>query len=220
MLQYTIQVPFVLSQSKQCIIVQRWWIGPNTRKAKTYVRPTSSPRDCRAWLVRPPHRSSTTESSPLMRCVLLQRTRKRRVRDIWGNWCDAKDLEGHTYEVCYINTRVQLVMTFFFDSVCLCVHQHLSAEELARRREEMKKHPKPCKIYRFRGSVWTLPPSPHYWIPKSLDVRLSKCILPHSFRSVDPFQLIPCRSFGEEVQVGSTDKTHTDYTFLLFLSLK
>lgn len=30
---------------------------------------------------------------------LLQRTRKRRVRDVWGNWCDAKDLEGQTYEV-------------------------------------------------------------------------------------------------------------------------
>lgn len=74
------------------------------------------------------------------------------MRDIWGNWCDAKDLEGHTYEVCYIDTRVQLVTTFF-DSVCLCVHQHLSAEELAQRREEMKKHPKPCKISRFRGSV-------------------------------------------------------------------
>lgn len=31
---------------------------------------------------------------------VLQRTRKRRVRDLWGNWCDAKELEGQTYEVC------------------------------------------------------------------------------------------------------------------------
>lgn len=145
-----------------------------------------------------------------MWCVLLQRTRKRRVRDIWGNWCDAKDLEGHTYEVCYIDTRVQLVTTFF-DSVCLCVHQHLSAEELARRREEMKKHPKPCKISRFRGSVWT-PPAP-LLNSQSLNVCLSKCILPHSFRSVDPFQLIPCRSFGEEVQVSRRDKIHISFIF-------
>ncbi|KAI4828763.1 hypothetical protein KUCAC02_022839 [Chaenocephalus aceratus] len=41
--------------------------------------------------------------------------------------------------------------------------------ELALRREEMKKHPKPCKIPRFKGSF-------------------------------DPFQLIPCRYFGEDVQ--------------------
>ncbi|KAK5907317.1 hypothetical protein CesoFtcFv8_005183 [Champsocephalus esox] len=72
------------------------------------------------------------------------RTRKRRVRDVLGNWCDSKDLEGQTYE-------------------------HLSAGELALRREEMKKHPKPCKIPRFKGSF-------------------------------DPFQLIPCRYFGEDVQ--------------------
>lgn len=42
----------------------------------------------------------------------------------------------------------------FYDSLCL--HQHLSAEELARRREERKKHSKPCKISRFRGSAWCL----------------------------------------------------------------
>lgn len=30
---------------------------------------------------------------------LPQRTRRRRVRDPWGNWCDAKDLEGQTFEV-------------------------------------------------------------------------------------------------------------------------
>lgn len=54
---------------------------------------------------------------------------------------------------------------------------------------------------------------PHYRIPKSLDVCLSKCILPHTFRSVDPFKLIPCRSFGEEVQVSSTNKIHISFIF-------
>ncbi|XP_069555253.1 histone H2A deubiquitinase MYSM1 isoform X1 [Brachyistius frenatus] len=72
------------------------------------------------------------------------RTRKRRVRDIWGNWCDAKDLEGQTFE-------------------------HLSAEKLALHRGEMKKQPRPCKMSRYRGGF-------------------------------DPFQLIPCRSFEEDVQ--------------------
>ncbi|XP_067453588.1 histone H2A deubiquitinase MYSM1 [Thunnus thynnus] len=84
------------------------------------------------------------EAYQLAQRLQSMRTRKRRVRDIWGNWRDAKDLEGQTYE-------------------------HLSAEELALRREEMKKQPKPCKIPRYRGSV-------------------------------DPFQLIPCRYFGEDVQ--------------------
>ncbi|XP_035509743.1 histone H2A deubiquitinase MYSM1 [Morone saxatilis] len=84
------------------------------------------------------------EAYQLAQRLQSMRTRKRRVRDIWGNWRDAKDLEGQTYE-------------------------HLSAEELALRREEMKKHPKPCKMSRFKGSF-------------------------------DPFQLIPCRSFGEDVQ--------------------
>ncbi|XP_078141873.1 histone H2A deubiquitinase MYSM1 [Centroberyx gerrardi] len=84
------------------------------------------------------------EAYQLAQRLQSMRTRKRRVRDTWGNWCDAKDLEGQTYE-------------------------HLSAEELALRREEMKKQPKPCKMSRHRGSF-------------------------------DPFQLIPCRSFGEDVQ--------------------
>ncbi|XP_052032728.1 deubiquitinase MYSM1 isoform X2 [Apodemus sylvaticus] len=53
------------------------------------------------------------------------RTRKRRVRDPWGNWCDAKDLEGQTFE-------------------------HLTVEELARREEEERgkptKFPKASKL--------------------------------------------------------------------------
>ncbi|XP_078263436.1 histone H2A deubiquitinase MYSM1 isoform X2 [Rhinoraja longicauda] len=47
------------------------------------------------------------------------RTRRRRVRDPWGNWREAKDLEGQTFE-------------------------HLTAEELAKRhKEELNKSPKP-----------------------------------------------------------------------------
>ncbi|XP_029286452.1 histone H2A deubiquitinase MYSM1 isoform X2 [Cottoperca gobio] len=84
------------------------------------------------------------EAYQLAQRLQSMRTRKRRVRDLWGNWCNSKDLEGQTYE-------------------------HLSAGELALRREEMKRQPKPCKISRFRGSF-------------------------------DPFQLIPCRTFGEDVQ--------------------
>ncbi|XP_053738935.1 histone H2A deubiquitinase MYSM1 isoform X1 [Synchiropus splendidus] len=83
------------------------------------------------------------EAYQLAQRLQSMRTRKRRVRDTLGNWCDAKDLEGQTYE-------------------------HLSAEELALQREKLKKV-KLCKASRQLGSV-------------------------------DPFQLIPCRSFGEEVQ--------------------
>ncbi|CAB1426947.1 unnamed protein product [Pleuronectes platessa] len=84
------------------------------------------------------------EAYQLAQRLQSMRTRKRRVRDLLGNWCDAKNLEGQTYE-------------------------HLSAEELALRREEMKRRPRPCKMSRYRGSF-------------------------------DPFQLIPCRAFGEDVQ--------------------
>ncbi|XP_062251306.1 histone H2A deubiquitinase MYSM1 isoform X2 [Platichthys flesus] len=84
------------------------------------------------------------EAYQLAQRLQSMRTRKRRVRDLLGNWCDAKNLEGQTYE-------------------------HLSAEELALRREEMKRRPRPCKMSRYRGSF-------------------------------DPFQLIPCRTFGEDVQ--------------------
>ncbi|XP_043075354.1 LOW QUALITY PROTEIN: histone H2A deubiquitinase MYSM1 [Puntigrus tetrazona] len=86
------------------------------------------------------------EAYHLAQRLQSMRTRKRRIRDMWGNWCDAKDLEGQTYE-------------------------HLSAEELAIRREEMKKMgPKPSKLPKQRGSL------------------------------IDPFQLIPCKAFGEETE--------------------
>uniref|UniRef100_A0A8C1Y3X7 Myb-like, SWIRM and MPN domain-containing protein 1 n=1 Tax=Cyprinus carpio TaxID=7962 RepID=A0A8C1Y3X7_CYPCA len=86
------------------------------------------------------------EAYHLAQRLQSMRTRKRRIRDMWGNWCDVKDLEGQTYE-------------------------HLSAEELAIRREEMKKKgPKPSKLPKQRGSL------------------------------IDPFQLIPCKAFGEETE--------------------
>ncbi|KAG9282698.1 histone H2A deubiquitinase MYSM1 isoform X1 [Astyanax mexicanus] len=77
---------------------------------------------------RPVDRSRLKESRDSLEAYQLaqrlqsMRTRKRRVRDMWGNWCDAKDLEGQTYE-------------------------HLSAADLSLRREEMKKRqPRPCKF--------------------------------------------------------------------------
>ncbi|NXO03858.1 MYSM1 deubiquitinase, partial [Rhinopomastus cyanomelas] len=88
----------------------------------------------------------TVETYQLAQRLQSMRTRRRRVRDPWGNWCDAKDLEGHTFE-------------------------HLSAEELAKRREEEKL--KPAKS--SKGS------------------RQMKS-------SFDPFQLIPCCLFTEEKQ--------------------
>ncbi|KAM9762755.1 histone H2A deubiquitinase MYSM1 [Menidia menidia] len=84
------------------------------------------------------------EAYQLAQRLQSMRTRKRRVRDLWGNWRDPKDLEGQTYE-------------------------HLSAEELAQRREAARRQAKPCKMSRCRGSF-------------------------------DPFQLIPCRSFEEDMQ--------------------
>ncbi|XP_023194662.1 histone H2A deubiquitinase MYSM1 isoform X2 [Xiphophorus maculatus] len=76
---------------------------------------------------KPKEGKDVLEAYQLAQRLQSMRTRKRRVRDIWGNWCDARDLEGQTYE-------------------------HLSAEELAQRREEMKKQPKPGKTSRYRGS--------------------------------------------------------------------
>ncbi|XP_067996807.1 deubiquitinase MYSM1 isoform X2 [Melanerpes formicivorus] len=88
----------------------------------------------------------TVEAYQLAQRLQSMRTRRRRVRDPWGNWCDAKDLEGQTFE-------------------------HLSAEELARRREEEKL--KPAKSSKGSRQI------------KS---------------SFDPFQLIPCCVFTEEKQ--------------------
>ncbi|XP_006862552.1 PREDICTED: histone H2A deubiquitinase MYSM1 [Chrysochloris asiatica] len=97
--------------------------------------------------VRIRDRKDTVEAYQLAQRLQSMRTRRRRVRDPWGNWCDAKDLEGQTFE-------------------------HLSAEELARRREEEK-----CK-----------PVNKSFKVPRSTK------------SSFDPFQLIPCNFFNEEKQ--------------------
>ncbi|XP_044156997.1 deubiquitinase MYSM1 [Bufo gargarizans] len=55
----------------------------------------------------------TLEAYELAHRLHSMRTRRRRVRDPRGNWCDARDLEGQTFE-------------------------HLSAAEVAIRREKMK----------------------------------------------------------------------------------
>uniref|UniRef100_A0A8D2L6S1 Myb-like, SWIRM and MPN domain-containing protein 1 n=1 Tax=Varanus komodoensis TaxID=61221 RepID=A0A8D2L6S1_VARKO len=94
--------------------------------------------------MRPREGKDTIDAYQLVQRLQSMRTRRRRVRDPWGNWCDARDLEGQTFE-------------------------HLSAEELAKRREEEKhKPPKASKAQR------------------------------HSKSTFDPFQLIPCCSFTEE----------------------
>ncbi|NXY82083.1 MYSM1 deubiquitinase, partial [Alcedo cyanopectus] len=94
---------------------------------------------------RPREGRDRVEVYELAQRLQSMRTRRRRVRDPWGNWCDAKDLEGQTFE-------------------------HLSAEELARRREDEKLKPAKSKGSRQVKS------------------------------SFDPFQLIPCCLFTEEKQ--------------------
>ncbi|XP_054547721.1 deubiquitinase MYSM1 isoform X2 [Talpa occidentalis] len=78
--------------------------------------------------VRIRDRKDTVEAYQLAQRLQSVRTRRRRVRDPWGNWCDAKELEGQTFE-------------------------HLSAEELARRGEEEKCKPvKSSKVPRSTKS--------------------------------------------------------------------
>uniref|UniRef100_A0A8B9P9Q3 Myb-like, SWIRM and MPN domain-containing protein 1 n=1 Tax=Apteryx owenii TaxID=8824 RepID=A0A8B9P9Q3_APTOW len=50
----------------------------------------------------------TVEAYQLAQRLQSMRTRRRRVRDPWGNWCDAKDLEGQTFEVpfCFLNSLI------------------------------------------------------------------------------------------------------------------
>ncbi|KAJ6662589.1 hypothetical protein lerEdw1_011726 [Lerista edwardsae] len=103
-----------------------------------YNRPQSADK------LRPKEGKDAIEAYRLVQRLQSMRTRRRRVRDPWGNWCDARDLEGQTFE-------------------------HLSAEELAKRKEdERNKPPKASKGQRSNKS------------------------------SFDPFQLIPCCSFTEE----------------------
>ncbi|MFT7808933.1 histone H2A deubiquitinase MYSM1 isoform X2 [Arapaima gigas] len=90
----------------------------------------------------------TLEVYQLAQRLQSMRSRKRRVRDMWGNWCYAKDLEGQTFEV--VVPSVQMCLWF---TVCSLL----------------------------------------------------------SVSSFDPFQLIPCQSFGEEKQVR-----FEDFIYVLF----
>ncbi|XP_039175810.1 histone H2A deubiquitinase MYSM1 isoform X3 [Crotalus tigris] len=63
--------------------------------------------------IRPREGKDAVDAYQLVQRLQSMRTRRRRVRDPWGNWCDARDLEGQTFE-------------------------HFSAEELAKRREDQK----------------------------------------------------------------------------------
>uniref|UniRef100_A0A673N0Y6 Myb-like, SWIRM and MPN domain-containing protein 1 n=1 Tax=Sinocyclocheilus rhinocerous TaxID=307959 RepID=A0A673N0Y6_9TELE len=52
------------------------------------------------------------EAYHLAQRLQSMRTRKRRIRDMWGNWCDAKDLEGQTYEVLNQNLQFFLELKY------------------------------------------------------------------------------------------------------------
>lgn len=67
--------------------------------------------------------------------------------DVWG-----LDAVRHTAKKYWSLGEFALVNSLMWCRLCL--HQHLSAEEVARRREEMKRTPKPSKISRFRGWEW------------------------------------------------------------------
>ncbi|XP_063092654.1 deubiquitinase MYSM1 isoform X5 [Cavia porcellus] len=84
-------------------------------------------------------RRDAVEAYQLAQRLQSMRTRRRRVRDPWGNWCDAKDLEGQTFE-------------------------HLSAEELAKREEENSKPAKSSKVSRSTKSSF----DPFQLIPCSI----------------------------------------------------
>ncbi|MBW04173.1 Histone H2A deubiquitinase MYSM1, partial [Eschrichtius robustus] len=55
--------------------------------------------------VRIRDRKDTVEAYQLAQRLQSMRTRRRRVRDPWGNWCDAKDLEGQTFEKSSVNNK-------------------------------------------------------------------------------------------------------------------
>lgn len=58
--------------------------------------------------------------------ISQQRTRRRRVRDPWGNWCDAKDLEGQTFEVTLIpsdDSEVKIVLSVY---ICVSLMSHIT----------------------------------------------------------------------------------------------
>ncbi|XP_043075497.1 histone H2A deubiquitinase MYSM1-like [Puntigrus tetrazona] len=64
------------------------------------------------------------EAYHLAQRLQSMRTRKRRIRDMWGNWCDAKDLEGQTYEEPY------KVIVCAEALVVMDIHAHVSMGEV------------------------------------------------------------------------------------------
>ncbi|KAM6342974.1 deubiquitinase MYSM1 isoform 6-T7 [Alca torda] len=66
----------------------------------------------------------TVEAYQLAQRLQSMRTRRRRVRDPWGNWCDAKDLEGQTFEEPFqvkVSSEALLIMD---------LHSHVSMAEV------------------------------------------------------------------------------------------
>lgn len=64
-------------------------------------------------------------------------------------WRDRHMRYGHC-TTTFNQITIYILTNMFTDSVFF-LYQHLSAEELALRREEMKKQPKPYKMFRYRG---------------------------------------------------------------------
>lgn len=64
-------------------------------------------------------------------------------------WRDRHMRYGHC-TTTFNQITIYILTNMFTDSVFF-LYQHLSAEELALRREEMKKQPKPYKMSRYRG---------------------------------------------------------------------
>lgn len=65
-------------------------------------------------------------------------------------WRDRHMRYGHC-TTTFNQITIYILTNMFTDSVFFFLYQHLSAEELALRREEMKKQPKPYKMSRYRG---------------------------------------------------------------------
>ncbi|KAF4021745.1 hypothetical protein G4228_013700 [Cervus hanglu yarkandensis] len=74
--------------------------------------------------VRVRDRKDTVEAYQLAQRLQSMRTRRRRVRDPWGNWCDAKDLEGQTFEEPF-QVKVASEALLIMD-----LHAHVSMAEV------------------------------------------------------------------------------------------
>uniref|UniRef100_A0A452VA54 Deubiquitinase MYSM1 n=1 Tax=Ursus maritimus TaxID=29073 RepID=A0A452VA54_URSMA len=74
--------------------------------------------------VRVRDRKDAVEAYELAQRLQSMRTRRRRVRDPWGNWCDAKDLEGQTFEEPF-QVKVASEALLIMD-----LHAHVSMAEV------------------------------------------------------------------------------------------